>query len=92
MYLPRRPTYFEMADYLEYFLAGDTEHNWEDMSATESVDRDVVAVFDNFYTPYPAYSGRIMIRLSGLGQHDCHVYVWKGGTIMSVDEYKAQIK
>ena len=89
MNLPRRPTYFEMADYLTYFLSGDKDRDWEDISATNAVDTDLVAVFDNFSYSYPPYSGRIMVRVSGLQDNDVDLYIWNDGKIMSAREYKA---
>jgi hypothetical protein len=84
---PRKPTHFEMADYLHYFLDGDAEHNWDDSSASDEVEKDLVAVFDNYYCPYPTYHGRVMLRLSG-----AHVqaYVWRDGTVMPLEEFRKQ--
>lgn len=90
MYLPRRPTYFEMSHHLRYWLEGDDKHKWEDVSATNAVDSDAVAVFDNFCTSYPAYQGRVMVRLSGLNPYDVGVYVWADGKLMSASEYVAR--
>lgn len=90
MYRPWRPTYFEMADYLKYFLSGDAHHKWDDISATEHAEKDAVAVFHNYYSPYPAYHGNIMVRLSGLRPYEVGVYVWSEGKIMPASDYLAK--
>ncbi len=81
---PRKPTHFEMADYLHYWLGQDDDNNWEDRSASEEVEKDLVVVFDHYSCPYPFYQGSVMVRVTG---GSAHVYVWKDGVLMSMDEF-----
>jgi hypothetical protein len=81
---PRKPTHFEMAEYLDYWMSQDDEGNWDNISASEEVERDLVAVFDQWYHPNLRYNGKVMLRMSNL---TVRAYVWKDGLVMSIEDY-----
>lgn len=90
MYLPRRPTFFELADLTRLFLKDDSKRKWEDVSATQYISNTAIVVFDRYYSPYPSYSGRVMLVVWGLETSQIELYVWDDSELLSLDAYRAR--
>ena len=82
----RKPNKQEL-EQLARLMASDAHpwHNGEDLGeARDTVSGAYIAVFDNYMTDCPGYTGRIMSVIWGAPDL-CEVYLWRNGQLVRVD-------
>ena len=83
---PRRPSdkeRHELIDFLDIENTYDVRDNAdiEDLSIAEYVDTAYIAVFDNFVSTCPGYTGKVMCVIWEPGPECYEVYGWRNAQL-----------
>ena len=76
----RKPTQEEQTQLLEYLQA----KGYGDLR--DQIEKWYMAVFDNYQTDYPGYTGRLLVIVATHDPFVTEVYIWTEGKIQRVTE------
>src|SRR5437867_10443065 len=75
---PRKPTEAEKNELVEYLLANDYENDQnERMNIHGFVEQAAIAVFDDYITGSPGYSGKLMVVVYDGDPKWTETYTWE---------------
>jgi len=74
---PRKPTKEEKNEVVEYLLANDYKDDKSERENVEGyVENAAIAVFDEYVTGGPGYSGKVMVVVYDGGTNQTETYSW----------------
>ncbi|HZE87112.1 MAG TPA: hypothetical protein VE090_02785 [Methylomirabilota bacterium] len=74
---PRKPTEEEKKEIIAYLLEHDFENNETERENVEGyVENAAIAVFDDYITGGPGYSGKVMVVVYDGGPNQTETYSW----------------
>lgn len=74
---PRKPTEAEKKELIKYHIEDD---NWEDETAEPVVGGAYIAVFDDYVSGGPGYSGKVMVVVYDGDPSQTETYIWQRET------------
>ncbi len=75
---PRKPTEKEKQELVEFLLTHDYENNENEReNVVGYVENAVIAVFDNYTTSSPGYSGKLMVVVYDGDPNQTETYIWQ---------------
>ena len=88
MKIPRKPTETEKSN-LAYWAAdemGGFEANDHLKQAQNLVNDAAIAVFDNYVSDSPGYTGKVMTVVWGLGPSMYEAFIWRNNELVKLDQ------
>ena len=80
----RKPTKAEKNELVEYLVTTEMENDLE--NAQGYVENAAIAVFDNYITGSPGYSGKLMVVVYDGGPYQTETYIWERKTGLTTNK------